>query len=198
MDAPQVFDTDRLRLQAPRLEDAEEIYAAYATDPEATRYLLWHPHANVEETRSFLRGRVSALARGATDFYWTVRLRDEGTLIGAVALGIDGFKANLGYVLARAHWRRGYATEAVGAVTDWARQQPEIWRVWAECDVDNPASARVLEKIGLRREGVLRRWLMHPNVSDQPRDCFCFAWVREARNDVSGLSAPETRRGGTP
>jgi len=46
------------------------------------------------------------------------------------------------------------------------------------CDVENPASGRVLEKVGMRREGMLRRQMIHPNVSDAPRDCYCYAVVK--------------------
>jgi len=48
------------------------------------------------------------------------------------------------------------------------------------CDVDNLASARVLEKVGMSREGVLRRSTMHPNASDEPRDSYCYAIVKES------------------
>jgi [ribosomal protein S5]-alanine N-acetyltransferase len=82
------------------------------------------------------------------------------------------------YSLARAYWRQGYATEAAGAVVAWAVSNPDIYCVWAVCDVENTASARVLEKLGLTREGVLRRWLRHPNISPEPRDCYVYARVR--------------------
>jgi RimJ/RimL family protein N-acetyltransferase len=58
---------------------------------------------------------------------------------------------------------------------DWALTQPTIYRVWATCDVDNLASARLLEKIGMQREGLLRRWIIPPNISEVPRDCWCYA-----------------------
>jgi ribosomal-protein-alanine N-acetyltransferase len=57
-------------------------------------------------------------------------------------------------------------------------RQPAVFRISAVCDVDNIGSARVMEKADLVREGVLRRWLVHPNISDQPRDCFSYARVR--------------------
>jgi RimJ/RimL family protein N-acetyltransferase len=69
--------------------------------------------------------------------------------------------------------------EALRPIVDWALQQKEIYRIWAFCDVDNRASARVLEKIGMQREGVLRRWFVHPNMGDVPRDCFCYARIKE-------------------
>jgi len=69
-------------------------------------------------------------------------------------------------------------TEALTAVVTWALAQPDIWRIWAVTDVDNTASTRVMEKAGLTREGVLRRWIVHPNLSTDPRDCFCYARIR--------------------
>jgi RimJ/RimL family protein N-acetyltransferase len=69
-------------------------------------------------------------------------------------------------------------TEAARAVVDWALGQPGIYRVWAVCDVENAASTRVLEKVGMQREGVLRRWIIHPGVDAVPRDCYCYAIIK--------------------
>ena len=69
-------------------------------------------------------------------------------------------------------------TEALSEVPAWALRQPEIFRVGAVCDINNVGSARVLEKSGFAREGVLRRWLVHPNITDEPRDCYSYARVR--------------------
>jgi len=68
-------------------------------------------------------------------------------------------------------------SEAVAGLVDWAFGQPEIHRVWAVCDVDNVPSARLLASVGMQLEGRLRRWLIHPNISDSPRDCYCYAIV---------------------
>ena len=72
-------------------------------------------------------------------------------------------------------------TEAVKALVTWALQRPEIYRVWAVCDIDNKASARVMEKAGMQREGILRRWSIHPNVSNEPRDSYCYAILKQSR-----------------
>ena len=178
LNPPATITTPRLILRFPDLA-APDTFAAYATDPEVTRHLQCQQHQDLEETRTFLRGRIQANEDGE-DLYWSVRLRSDDGLSGAVALGLRDFKAHLGYVIARRHWRQGYCTEAVQAVVDWARRQPEIWRVWAVCDLENAASARVMEKVGMEREGILRRWIEHPNVSANPRDCLCYSWVREA------------------
>ena len=90
----------------------------------------------------------------------------------------QGERTEIGYVLARPYWGQGYMTEAARAVVEWTLSQPEIYRVWAVCDVDNAASAKVLEKVGMQREGVLRRWITHPNVEAVPRDCYCYAIIK--------------------
>jgi [ribosomal protein S5]-alanine N-acetyltransferase len=68
--------------------------------------------------------------------------------------------------------------EALTAVSDWALRQPSVFRISAVCNVDNIASAGVLEKAGFTREGLLRRWMMHPNISDEPRDCWSYSRTR--------------------
>ncbi len=69
-------------------------------------------------------------------------------------------------------------TEAIRTITEWALSQPSIFRVWAVCDVENAASVKVLEKAGFQQEGIFRRWLIHPDISDEPRDCYCYAAVK--------------------
>jgi ribosomal-protein-alanine N-acetyltransferase len=68
--------------------------------------------------------------------------------------------------------------EAAQAVSDYVLEQPAMYRVWAVCDVDNTASARVMEKIGMQREGLMRRGVLHPNISSEPRDCWLYAKVK--------------------
>ncbi|MDP9309700.1 MAG: GNAT family N-acetyltransferase, partial [Chloroflexota bacterium] len=88
------------------------------------------------------------------------------------------FSVSLGYVLMRAAWGQGLMPEATAAVMNWALAQPEIFRVWALCDIENRASARVLEKVGMQREGLMGRGVLHPNISDEPRDCWLYAKVK--------------------
>ena len=90
----------------------------------------------------------------------------------------ESFKPNIGYVLAQPYWGQGLMTEAARAVVEFAFADPRVFRVWAVCDVDNARSARVLEKVGMTREGVLRRWTVHPNISPDPRDVLCYSRVR--------------------
>jgi RimJ/RimL family protein N-acetyltransferase len=176
---PGVIATARLRLRRPAPEDAPAIFATWARDPEVTRYLTWRPHRSLAATREFLKLSAAARKEGRA-FAWAITLKDDGRLVGMIELRPDGHRVELGYCLGRAWWGRGFMTEAVRAVADWALAQRDVVRVWAVCDVENPASARVLEKAGMAREGLLRRWSLHPNVSATPRDCWCFARVKDA------------------
>jgi RimJ/RimL family protein N-acetyltransferase len=104
--------------------------------------------------------------------------KNDDEVIGMFEPRIDKFRADIGYVIAREYWGLGYAIEIIKAVIEWAIMQDSIYRVWATCDIENIASARVLEKAGMKREGILRRFIIHPNICDEPRDSYCFSMVK--------------------
>jgi ribosomal-protein-alanine N-acetyltransferase len=69
-------------------------------------------------------------------------------------------------------------TEAARAIIDWAFQQPNIYRVYATTSIDNISSQRVMEKVSMIREGLLRKYIVHPNISNEPRDSYIYAVVK--------------------
>ena len=89
-----------------------------------------------------------------------------------------GHRADFGYVLARAYWGNGFMPEAIVALVDITLRPPTIYRMEATCDVENKASARALEKSGFTREGLLRRYIIHPNISPEPRDSLLYALTK--------------------
>jgi RimJ/RimL family protein N-acetyltransferase len=105
-------------------------------------------------------------------------MRSDDRDIGMIGCRVRDYAADIGYVLSRKYWSLGYVTEAATAITDWAASLETVYRVWAVCDVENKASTRVLEKIGMQREGILRRYIVHPNISPEPRDCFVYSKAR--------------------
>ncbi len=176
---PDEFRTSGLVLRKPTPSDAEALFRAYATDPEVTRYLSWRPHENIEDTRRYV---ASCLERWEAQEGRTYVIDAEGVgrpAVGALGLRQGTHDFTFGYVLARPFWRRGYMTEALTAVVRWAAAEPEVWRMWGTCDVDNVASARVMEKAGLAFEAILRRWAVNPNLDPhRPRDFRVFALVK--------------------
>lgn len=185
---PESFATERLRIRKPRLEDAPLIFTAYAQDPEVTRYLTFRPHRHLSDAKEAV-GRFLEAWRSGKSYCWLIFRRDDDKLVGAIAAREDQ-GINLGYLVARPYWRSGFMSEALGAIVEWVFTQPDIFRVWAVCDVDNEPSARLLERNGFHQEGILRKWSLHPNVSDVPRDCYCYA---KTRNRISDSPVADTR-----
>jgi ribosomal-protein-alanine N-acetyltransferase len=159
------------------MDDAEAVFDGYARDPDVTRFLSWAPHRSLADTRAFLRGCMDDW-REQSRFPWTITRPSDGAPIGMIDLRPAGHMAETGYVLSRAEWGNGYMTEALTAVVEAAFALPGIYRVSAICDVENLASARVMEKAGMVREGVLKRFLLHPAMGPEPRDAFCYAKTR--------------------
>ena len=177
MKVPETIQTKRLILRKPRMDDALAIFETYAQDPEVTRYLVWKPHKNMQETEKFLLA-CGQLWRTGKDFAYAITLKENDRLIGMFGLHPMNLKIEVGYALARPYWNKGYMTKALCVVIDWALAQPDIFRVQAFCDVENIASARVMEKAGMIREGVLQRYVLHPNISGEPRDVYMYAIVK--------------------
>ena len=171
---PEHIHTERLHLRVPQMDDAVAIFQGWAQDHEVTRYLTWRPHERIEQTQEFVRSCLSAWEHGRR-FPYMITLKENGNIIGMIDPRMEGHKVGIGYGLARAHWGKGYVTEATRAIIDWAFQQPSIHRVYATTDVDNIASRRVLEKAGMQCEGILRKYILHPNISETPRDSYMYA-----------------------
>ena len=174
---PTEIQTSSLRLREPVVADAEAIFEEYAADPDVTRYMTWVPHSTSTTVADFLKVLASR-AKSGEEYSWVLTNIDSARAIGMIGARVRDFKVDIGYVLGRAHWGKGYMTEAVSAVAEWFLSSGEIFRVWAVCDIENPASARVLEKSNFVREGILRRWMSHPNLSSEPRDCYIYGRVR--------------------
>lgn len=174
---PAQLITDRLILRHPSLADAAAIYE-FGRDPEVARYMDWPRHTSIQDAIEVLESFAAQWESGS-EFCWAITTKTENTAIGLIACRIESPKADFGYVLNRRYWGQGLATEAVRAVVAWVMSLPEIDRIWATCDTENLASARVLEKVGLWREGTQPRSTIRPNLSPTPRDTFIFAKVRD-------------------
>ena len=177
MKAPAKFACDRLVLRRPRMDDALDIFNSYAHDPEATRYMTWRPHEEVIETRRILK-LIEDLWDEGQAYSYVITLKGADSAIGMIAVHPEGSKAGIGYILSSSFWGKGYMTEAASMVVNWLLAQSAVFRVFATCDIDNSASARVMVKVGMQCEGLLRRYIVHPNIGDVPRDSYMYAVVK--------------------
>ncbi len=156
------LQTERLLLRPVRRSDARDIFA-YASDPDVARYVLWEPHKNPADTRSYIR-YIQGLYRRGLPGSWAVVLRDSGRVIGTIGFmfySAANCSAEVGYSFAKNEWNRGYATEALHAVIVSVFSSLSLNRLEAQHDVRNPASGRVMVKCGMHMEGILRQRILN-------------------------------------
>ncbi len=170
---PSSFETQRLALRLPVPSDAAALFAAYTSDPAVSRYMMWVPHENVGTTQAFIAECLVAAEQGTRLPY--VLIEQGHGPIGMLEARPQAHKVDLGYVLCPAYWGRGYMPEAISRLTELALALPEVFRVQAFCDVENRPSQRALEKSGFSREGRHERFVVHPNLSKEPRPCYMYA-----------------------
>lgn len=174
---PDTLLTARLILRAPVLADAAALFHAYTQDPTVCRFMVWSPHRSEEDTLVFMAQCVEAWSGGTSQPY-VITGAGGGQVLGMMEARLLGTTVDIGYVLARPHWGRGFVPEAIEAVSDAALAKPGVFRVQATCDIENIASQRALEKASFLREGRLERYTVHPNISLKPRACFMYARCR--------------------
>ena len=155
----QTIATERLTLRRFTIEDAENMYYNWASDPEVTKYLTWQPHKSVEETTEILQQWEEDYSKN--DFYqWAIEVNDIEQPIGSinvVSLNEDVQSAEIGYCIGKSWWHQGYTTEAVEAVIRFLMAEVGAGRVWSQHDVANPNSGEVMKKAGMDYEGTLRQ-----------------------------------------
>ena len=137
--------------------DAQDVYA-YSRDPEVARHVLWEAQQSLGEAKDYCRWQQRRY-RADEPASWGIILRETGHLIGTI--GYMRYEeehgcVELGYSLSRAYWNRGLMTRALVCVIRYTFQTMDVVRIEAMHELENPASGRVMEKCGMRREGVLR------------------------------------------
>lgn len=148
------LETRRLRLRAYTYDDIAELLPLIGVrEVAATTLRIPHPYSK-EDARQFI-----AASRRGSEFRRSVILRSGGLLIGGIGLNIDerNQQAELGYWIGVPYWRQGYATEAAQAMLRYGFEELRLNRIFASHFQQNPASGRVLAKLGMRHEGCQRQ-----------------------------------------
>jgi RimJ/RimL family protein N-acetyltransferase len=170
--------TPRLLLREFEAGDYDDVHA-YATDPEVVRYMEWGPNTP-EVTREVLaRWAADALVWPRPGVTLAAEHRESGRVIGSIRLDVsapEDLTGDIGYTFARSYWRQGYATEAASAIIGVGFETLGLHRIWATCDARNAGSWGVMEKLGMRREGLLRR---NRRVRADWRDSYVYAVLAE-------------------
>ena|SRR5271165_4095050 len=151
------LQTGRLTLRAYTRTDIPALIPLIgAREVAATTLRIPHPYTR-DDARDFIAITQDEHS-GGTGLHLAIVLRESETLCGGVGLRIesDHRRAELGYWIGVPHWGNGYATEAAGAVVNYGFSMLGLRRIFASHFANNSASARVLRKIGMRREGCQR------------------------------------------
>jgi len=151
----KIIKTDRLHLRPFQLGDVDDVFE-YARDTEWARFLPVPQPYQKTDAEQFVARQV--LQDGQDNQVWAIEY--EGTVIGGINIGFDvkNQVAEIGYSVARKHWGKGFTTEAAKAVIDEAFSAgTDLRRIFARADARNTGSHRVMEKVGMTREGLLRQ-----------------------------------------
>lgn len=153
----KTLESDRLILRKFTMEDADDMYNNWGSDPECCKYLSWNVHKNVEETKSMLESWIKEYDKGC--YNWIVEVKDTNQVIGsisAITISEKHYTAELGYCYGSKFWGNGYATEALRTVIEYLLNECDFYLIEARHISGNPASGRVMEKAGMHKDAVLR------------------------------------------
>lgn len=146
--------SERLRLREFKFDDWRDIQQEYATDPQVTEYMIWGPNSE-QATKEFVRQAIAQSKQSPrSSFEFAIVVSDK--LIGGCGLRIMHHEyrtAEVGYVLGSKYWGKGYAVEAVQLLFRLAFKDLSLHRIYATCNALNLRSERVMQKLGMRKEG---------------------------------------------
>lgn len=168
LDTLPSLTTARLELRALTDADIPALFHLFS-DPEALRYWSHGPFTREAQARELLE-RVQVGLRQRQFYQWGIARCDSGELIGTCTLfnlHPTNRRAELGFMLSRGHWGRGLMREALERLLDFGFRDLGLHRLEADTDPGNTASNGLLERLGFRREGLLRqRWFVHGQWAD--------------------------------
>lgn len=151
-----ILKTERLLLRPITQQDIEAMYV-YTSQENVARYVTWHAHTSIEDTKAFLMLILSGYEQG-NHLFWGIEY--SGTLIGTIDfVTIDHTHklGEIGYVLSEDYWNKGLTTEATIKLIDFGFKELKLVRIQARCLEENIGSQKVMEKSRMQFEGLLRK-----------------------------------------
>lgn len=154
------YRTDRLILRKFMDEDVFDVFE-YSSDDETTNFLTWKSHKNIEETIFSINNFLKK------DGVFAIVLKSSKKVIGCIDLMIENDnKATFGYVLNKKYWRNGFMSEALLKIINIAFNEFSLDEVFGLCEIDNKASAKVMEKCGMIQISTLKNKQINNKIAD--------------------------------
>ena len=148
------LETQNLLLRKLKMSDVQDVFE-YASDPEVTKYTFWHTHTSIEDSKKFI-----SWLTGDHVACWAIVLKENMKVIGTCffhSFDLAQKKAEVAFNLSRKYWNQGFATEAAKKVVLHGFKTWKLNKIEGTCMIDNIASVRVLEKIGMTYQRTLRK-----------------------------------------
>ena len=175
----KTLETDRLILRKYELGDEIQVFENWASDPVTSQYVGWETHKNINQTLEYVKECIEEANNNG--FHWVVETKDTHELIGDIsAFEIRKRHSNceIGYSYGSKFWGKGYATEALRAVIEYFLNECEFHLVEAKHQSLNSASGRVMEKVGMKKDAVLRQRRIN-KITKQVNDLVVYSITKE-------------------
>eukprot|EP00250_Pteridium_aquilinum_P005253 c15377_g1_i1 orf=112-624(+) len=167
------YTSGEVSLRSFHASDAED-FMSWAGDDDVTRFTMWDTYTSIDKAKDFLE-------TVAIPSPWFKAICLDGVPIGSLSLnqgtGADCCRAELGYVLRKKHWGKGFTTEAVKLALVQGFKELDIERIEAFVFPDNKASQKVLQKAGFVQEAVLRKYRFAKGIV---HDCLVFSYIKSS------------------
>ncbi len=152
------LQTDRLILRKMTLDDAQDIFE-YAKDEEISKWVTWPAHKSIDDTIQFINFVLDGYKKNKHIGFVAERKEDKKVIgtIGFATFFVDHDKAEIGYTFGAKYWGKGYATEAAKKIIEFGFNELDLNRIQAHVFIPNEASKKVLKKIGMKFEGILKQ-----------------------------------------
>ena len=163
------LQTERLSLRQIRFEDLYDYYERIGSDGEVTKYLNFEPHQDISETIASIERTLERYEEGGC-YRWAIALKEDDSLIGVFELlrfDEEEESCSFAYMLGKAWWNQGYATEAVKEAFRFAAEELGVKKIVADHMAPNAASGAVMRKAGMVCVGVIPgKYEKHGQIHD--------------------------------
>lgn len=171
------LETNRVILRKFTIEDAQDMFE-YSSVPDVSRYIPWETHKSIDDSYEFLNYILKQYEEGKLA-PWAIELKEIHKVVGTidfVAWFPQHYRAEIGFILSKEHWGKGYIPEVARKVIEFGFENMELNKIKAPCMVENEQSQRVLQKLGMKLEGILKEEYL---IKDKFRDMAVYSILKE-------------------
>ena len=148
-----VLETDRLLLRPFSYNDVNDVFECWESDPEVAKYMFWTSHNDIEKTKEWIEFEIGQIEKEDW-FRFALVIKEANELIGTVIIYYEEEVEcwEIGYNLGKKYWNKGYTTEAVKRVIEFAIKELNVYEIVGRYAKENTASENVMKKLGFQYE----------------------------------------------